>query len=70
MNPSGEARLDVGKALLVNVHAAGNAELVVDSFHLRDRRSDANLLQALRRNLDGAELRFPAGRCDLQTWRG
>ena len=57
--------------MLIDIHVAGNAELVVDSFHLCHGRGHANLLQALRRNLDRAELRFCAGwGCALRECQG
>ena len=63
LNPARKTRLNIGESLLVNVDIAGNTQFVVYIFAFHGRRRDANLLQALRRQLHGRQGR-------LGIWRG
>ena len=51
LNPAGKAGLHVRKPFFVNVHIAGNAQIVVDILHLDGSSLDSNGLQTLGRNL-------------------
>jgi hypothetical protein len=55
LNPAGKAGLHIREFFLVDVHIAGNAQIVVDILECHGRRRHADLLKALGRQLHGRQ---------------